>query len=43
MAKGTNLKFCMPIEGMGNQKMKNRSKAGRGLGHVTYFSDFGTP
>jgi len=44
MAEGTNLKFCTRTEVRDtkptNEKLVER---GRGLGHVTYFSNFGTP
>ena len=44
MAEDTNLKFCKRTESKGllDLKIKIRSK-GRGPGHVTYFSHFGTP
>jgi len=44
MAEDTNLKFCMQIDGK-DTKPKNEKwvKRGRGLGHVTYFSNFGIP
>jgi len=45
MAENTNLKFCMQIDGKGYKTKKNEKFAirARGLGHVTCFSNFGTP
>jgi len=44
MAEGTNLIFYMQIDGKGyHTKNEKWVKRGRGLGHVTYFSNFGTP
>ena len=42
-AEAINLKFCMQIDVRACQtKNVKIGKSGRGLGHVTYFSNFGT-
>ena len=46
MAEDANLKFCTRIDGnlgtLNPQNKKKLVKRGRGLGHVMYFSNFGT-
>jgi len=44
-AEDTKLKLCMRIDGKGyyTKEMKKQVKRRRDLGHVTYFSNFGTP
>jgi len=44
MAEDADLKFCKRIDGRDNKAQNDKYvKTGRGLSHVTYFSNFGTP